>query len=150
MNLFSDLVEKNLQMHVELGNNGRYNATVIGTITFQRELGKLILLQDVLHVPGLTKNLISVAMLEDKGYEVVFSEGKVFFRHKATVQVKKVGIRAKNLYRLEVDGMSMELPTVGKCKKDMQLMLEREQVLHAGKSEPRDVEQPQEDRKSVV
>ena len=51
-------------------------------------------------------------------------------------QVKKVGIRAKNLYRLEVDGMSTELPTVGKCKKDMQLMLEREQVLHAGKSEP--------------
>ena len=60
-------------------------------------------------------------------------------------QVKKVGIRAKNLYRLEVDGMSTELPTVGKCKKDMQLMLEREQVLHVGDSEPRGVEQPQED-----
>ena len=43
-----------------------------------RESGKLILLQDVVHVPGLKKNLISVAMLEDKGYDVVFSEGKVF------------------------------------------------------------------------
>ena len=72
-----------------------------------------------MHVPGLTKNLISVAMLEDKGYEVVLREGKVFLQHKATGQVKKVGIRAKNLYRLEVDGMSTELPTVGKCKKDM-------------------------------
>ena len=33
-NLFSDLVEKGLQMHVELGDGGRYNATGIGTITF--------------------------------------------------------------------------------------------------------------------
>ena len=95
-------------MHVELSDNERYVATSIGTITFQRESSKLILLQDVVHVPGLKKNLISVAMLEDKGYEVVFSEGKVFLRHKATGQVKKVGIRAKNLYRLEVDGMSTE------------------------------------------
>ena len=51
----------------------------------------------------------------------------------------------KNLYRFDVDGISTELPTVGKCKKDMQLLLEREQVLHAGESEPRGVEQPQED-----
>ena len=84
VNLFSDLVEKYLQLHVELGDNGRYNATDISTITFQRESGKLIILQDVVHVPGLKKNLILVAMLEDKGYDVVFSEGKVFLRHKAT------------------------------------------------------------------
>ena len=60
-------------MHVEFGDNGRYNATGIGTITFNRESGKLILLQDVVHDLGLKKNLISVSMLEDKGYEVVFS-----------------------------------------------------------------------------
>ena len=88
-------------------------------------------------------------MLEDKGYDVVFSEGKFFLRHKATGQVNKVGIRAKNLYRLEVDGISTELSTIGKCKKDMQLKLEREQDLHAGKSEPRDVEQPQEEDHGV-
>ena len=45
--------------------------------------------------------------------------------------------------------MSTELPTVGKCKKDMQLMLKREQVLHAGNSEPRDVEQPQDEDHGV-
>ena len=48
----------------------------------------------------------------------------------------------KNLYRFDVDGISTELPTIGKCKKDMQLKLEREKDLHVGKSEPRDVEQP--------
>ena len=55
----------------------------------------------------------------------------------------------KNLYRFDVDGISMELPTVGKCEKSMQLKLEREQDLHAGKSEPRDVEQPQDENHGV-
>ena len=76
------------------------------------------------------------SMLEDKGYDVVFSEGNFFLRYKAIGQVKKVGIRAKNIYRLELDGISMELPTVGKCEKAMQLKLEREQNLHSGNSEP--------------
>ena len=62
------------------------------------------MLKDVIHVPGLKKNLVSVIMLEDKGYDVVFSEGKAFLRHKKMGQTKKIGIRVKNLYKLEVDG----------------------------------------------
>ena len=57
-----------------------------------------------MHVPGLKKNLISVAMLEDKGYDVVFSEGKVFLRSKATGETQRLGVRVKNLYQLQVDG----------------------------------------------
>ena len=49
----------------------------------------------------------------------------------------------KNLYRFDVDGISTELPTIGKCEKAMQLKLERELDLHGGDSEPQDVEQPQ-------
>ena len=78
--------------------------TGIGTITFERELGKPFLLKYVMHVPGLKKNLVSVAMLEDKGYDVFFSEGKAFLRHKTMGQTKKIVIRVKNLYKLEVDG----------------------------------------------
>ena len=76
--LFSDLEEKDLQMHIEMGDDGRYSATDIGTITFQRQSGKPFQLKDVMHVPGLNKNLVSVAMLEDRGYEVFFSDGKAF------------------------------------------------------------------------
>ena len=57
-----------------------------------------------MHVPGLKKNLVSVAMLEDKGYDVVFSNGKTFMRNKTTGQTKRIRIRVKNLYNLEVDG----------------------------------------------
>jgi hypothetical protein len=31
-----------------------------------------------MHVPGLKKNLVLVAMLEDIGYDVVFSGGKSY------------------------------------------------------------------------
>ena len=35
--LFSDLEEKDLQMHIEMGEIGRYNVNGIGTITIERE-----------------------------------------------------------------------------------------------------------------
>ena len=76
--LLSDLEEKDLQMHIEMGDDGRYSATNIGTITFERESGNPFLLKDVMHILGLKNNLVLVAMLEDKGYDVVFREGKAF------------------------------------------------------------------------
>jgi hypothetical protein len=76
--IFSDLEERDIKMHIEMGDNGRYSATRIGTITFQRESGKPFQLKYVMHVPSLKKNLVSVAMLEDRGYDVVFNDGKNF------------------------------------------------------------------------
>eukprot|EP00253_Pinus_taeda_P030542 PITA_30542 len=79
--LFSDLDEKDLGVHIKMGDDGRYIATGIGTISFERESIKPFILKEVMHVPGLKKNLISMAMLEDKGYDVVFSEAKAFLRN---------------------------------------------------------------------
>eukprot|EP00253_Pinus_taeda_P027468 PITA_27468 len=104
--LFSDLDEKDLGVHIEMGDDGRYSATGIGTISFERESRKPFILKEVMHVPGLKKNLISVAMLEDKGYDVVFSEGKDFLCSKTTGETQKIGVRVKNLYQLHVDGCS--------------------------------------------
>eukprot|EP00253_Pinus_taeda_P013612 PITA_13612 len=93
--LFSDLKDKDLGVHIEMGDDGRYSATGIGTISFERESGKPFVLKEVMHVPGLKKNLISVAMLEDKGYDVVFSEGKAFLRSKTTGETRKIGVRVE-------------------------------------------------------
>ena len=79
-------------MHIEMGNDGRYSATRIGTITFQRNSGKPFQLKYVMHVPGLKKNLASVGMLEDRGYDVHFSERKAFLRHKTTRKTKRIWI----------------------------------------------------------
>ena len=85
-------------MHIEMGDDGRYSATGIDTISFERESSKPFVLKEVMHVPGLKKNLISVAMLEDKGYDVVFSKGKAFLRSKETGETQRIGVQVKNLY----------------------------------------------------
>eukprot|EP00253_Pinus_taeda_P029106 PITA_29106 len=89
-----------------MGDDGRYSATGISTISFERESGKPFILKELMHVLGLKKNLISMAMLEDKGYDVVFSEGKAFLCSKTTGETWKIGVRVKNLYKLHVDGCS--------------------------------------------
>jgi len=59
-----------------MGDDRRCSATGLGTITFQREKGAPLTLRDVIYVLGLKKNLVSVTMLEDRGYDAVFSKGK--------------------------------------------------------------------------
>ena len=70
--LFSDLEEKDLQQNIEFGDDERYNATGIGTVTFQRENGSHLRLAVFLHVIDLRKNLVSTTVLEECGYEVMF------------------------------------------------------------------------------
>ena len=91
-NLFSTLEEKDLQMRIEMGDDGKYYVSDEGTVVFQREHGAPLTLSVVKYVLGLKKNLVSIAMLEDKGYDVVFSKGKVFLRHISTGWTKRIGI----------------------------------------------------------
>eukprot|EP00253_Pinus_taeda_P030066 PITA_30066 len=80
-NLFSALEEKDLKMCIEIGDDGRYSVSEVGTVAFQRDHETPLTLTNVMYVPGLKKNLVSVAMLEDKGYNVIFIKGKAFLRH---------------------------------------------------------------------
>jgi len=54
-------------------------------------------------VPGLKRNLISVAVLEDHGYDVIFNKGKSFLRHIVTRKVKQIGLCVKSLCKLDVE-----------------------------------------------
>eukprot|EP00253_Pinus_taeda_P023089 PITA_23089 len=78
---FSTLEEKDLQILIGMGNDEKYSVSGVGTVIFQREHGARLTLNDVKYVPGLKRNLVSITMLEDRGYDVVFREGKVFLRH---------------------------------------------------------------------
>ena len=91
-NLFSALEEKYLKVRIDMGDDRRYSVLGVGTVAFQREHGAPLTLTDVMYVPVLKKNLVSVAMLEDKGYNVVFNKGKAFLRHIATGQTKRIRI----------------------------------------------------------
>ena len=41
--------------------------TCIGIIAFQRDFGSPLIISDVLYVPGLRKNIFSVAILKTRG-----------------------------------------------------------------------------------
>jgi len=101
--LFSTLEEKDLKMCINMGDDRKYCVSREGTISFYKERGAPLTLTDVKYVVGLKKNLVSVTMLEDKGYDVVFSKGKVFLRHIVTSQTKRIWIWVNNLYKVEVD-----------------------------------------------
>jgi len=75
---FNSLEEKDLQLHIKLGDYGRYSTRGIGTITFKRESGSHLHLKNVMNVLGLKKNLGFVVVLERRGYDVMFSRGKVY------------------------------------------------------------------------
>jgi len=79
-------------MHIKMDDDGRYNTTKIGTVTFQREYGSPLTLKYVRFVSGLKKKLVSIAMLEDHGYDVVFSKGKDFLCYIASRHVKRIGV----------------------------------------------------------
>ena len=91
---------------IELGDDERYNMTRIGIVTFQRELGSPLKLKDVMFVLGLKKNLISIVVLEDYDYDVIFSKGKELLRHIAMGHVKHIRVHVKNLYNLDVEGFA--------------------------------------------
>jgi hypothetical protein len=53
-----------------------------------------MLVRDVLYVPGLKKNLISISTIEDREYEVLFRDGKVLLYPKGSsvTSAKVIGI----------------------------------------------------------
>jgi hypothetical protein len=70
--LFSSMMEKESKVHLELGDDSRYAVKGEGTITIQLELGSLLDSHDVLYVPCLKKNFLSISFMEDRGFVVTF------------------------------------------------------------------------------
>ena len=59
----------------------------------------------MLYVPGLTKNLISVSTLEDKGYQVKFRDHRVYIRPKGSDRSLDhvIGRRSRKVYILHFE-----------------------------------------------
>ena len=64
-------------------------------------------LEVVLYVPVLKKNLISVVVLESKGYKVLFMEGKAFLwaKDENLSSALVIGIQEGGLYKLPAQSM---------------------------------------------
>ena len=62
----SNLIEKDTNLEIMLGDNTTYPVEGVGNITLQLNQGNTIHLQEVLYVPDLKKNLVSISTMEDK------------------------------------------------------------------------------------
>jgi hypothetical protein len=83
-NHLTHFVEKETHLHVVLGDDVRHNVRGVGTSTFQLESDMQLKLEEVLYVPRMKRNLVSISTLEDKGYKITFSEGRVLAWHTDT------------------------------------------------------------------
>ena len=68
----SNLIEKDTNMEIILGDNATYPVKGVGNVTLQLNQVNIIHLQEVLYVPDLKKNLVSISTMEDKGFKVCF------------------------------------------------------------------------------
>ena len=68
---------KKFHKKVELGDGSTFDIKRVGSTNLQLDSGTLINVEEILYVPNLKKNVISVTVLEDKRFSITFSEGKV-------------------------------------------------------------------------
>jgi hypothetical protein len=62
---------------VTLGDDYQYAIKGVGESNHKLNSGNSLKMKDVLYVPGLTKNLLSISALEKKGFRVSFIDGEV-------------------------------------------------------------------------
>lgn len=94
--------KKRFHTKVELGDNGTYAINGIGSTSFQLESGTMPHVGEILYVPGLKKNLLSVGVLEDKGYTVAFSKGKdlMWPTNEGMSSAMEIGVKVGHVYQI--------------------------------------------------
>jgi hypothetical protein len=105
---FSSMKEKETPHKVQLGDKNSYVVKGIGQATIKMELGNSIHLSNVLYVPGLKNNLVSISCLEEKGDRLAFVDGKVlvWYKYSKIENIRVIGICEGRLY---VQNLSMFL-----------------------------------------
>jgi hypothetical protein len=98
----SNLNEKKTSYKVDLGDKTTYPVEGFGQASSKMKIGNYVHLSNVLYVPVLEKNLVSISFLEDKGNIIAFVDGKVLSWHKdsSIENARVIGSREGNMYRL--------------------------------------------------
>jgi hypothetical protein len=99
---FFDLRGTKVRIDISLGDDRVAIVAGIGTVAFRRENLPPISFTDVLIVPGMKKNLISISTLQDRGLEVTFKGTEVLIhpRGSSLDSGQVIGVRDGDLYRL--------------------------------------------------
>jgi hypothetical protein len=100
--VFLDLTEIDSDCRVNCGADPQLAVKWVGRVRFQLELGGLLEVAEVLYIPELTFNFLSVSALDESGFGVVFYGGHVFLYLVGATPDTTVmlGVKYEGLYRL--------------------------------------------------
>ena len=79
---FVNLFEHDSPHKVKLGDDYQYPIKRSGEASYKLDSGKYSKMKDVLYVPGLNMNLLSITTLDAKGIRVAFVDGQVLMWQK--------------------------------------------------------------------
>jgi hypothetical protein len=94
--------DKKFNVKVELGDDDTYAIKGVGSASFQLQSSNVFHVEEIIYVPGLKKNIISVAVLESKGYTIAFSKGKALMWHsnESMSSTMIIGVQEDGLYKV--------------------------------------------------
>jgi hypothetical protein len=130
-------------MYVELGVGTKHVVKGSGTVPFQMESRGVLRLMDVIWVLELRRSLLSVSVIEKKGFDILFQDGQTLIKPIASSSNISVvfGVRESNLYRLKNQLMqTMASSKVAENKEQVALKVEQLSGSHplgsSGKEQP--------------
>jgi hypothetical protein len=98
----SNLVHKDSPHKVKLGDDYQYPIKGVGEASYKLNSGKPMKMKEVLYVPCLKKNLLSISALDNKGFREAFIDGQVLMwpRGKTLADAVVIGVE-EGLYKLK-------------------------------------------------
>jgi hypothetical protein len=102
-NILSCISEKKFSQKVTLGDDYQYPIKGVGESNHKLNSGNSLKMKEVLYVPGLKKNLLSISALEKKGFRVSFIDGEVLMWAKGETlnEAIIIGNEENGLYKLK-------------------------------------------------
>ena len=101
--LCQNLKRINFPLKVSLGDDYQYPIKGIDEASYKLDFGTPIKMKEVLYVPRLKKNLLSISALDKKGFRVAFIDGQVLMWSKGNTfeEVVVIGEEEGGLYQLK-------------------------------------------------
>jgi hypothetical protein len=94
--------DKKFNVKVELGDDVTYDIKGFGSASFQLQSGNVFHIDEIIYVPSLKKNLISFAVLENKGYSIAFTKGNALMwpSNGYLSSTMTIGTRESGVYKI--------------------------------------------------
>ena len=104
---FEFLEESACGSKIYLGDDSGYEIKGCGDIPMKLPSGDIKHFKNVLYVPGIKKNFISVSMITDQNMQVQFFKNGCVIQD-SQLEIVVIGVRVGNLYKLDARSMSQQ------------------------------------------